>query len=244
MAEPGFGTPDFLGPPGHLHLVAPELQSQVPGQRVQGVHWGQSTPVGVPAPRLRGGGRDPSRLRLRLDPATPAGEYVAVLDLADGQQREVNVQVQAHARLRTVPGTLRFVGEPGAEVSAQLMLENLGNVDIPLGEALVTGVFDDLGIEAALASTYRLESDDLNQIVGHIFSRLRDAHGGLLKLRVEGGAQALAPGERRLLVLFTTLGPKLKAGHRYHGVLGIAEHNVALRIEVAGPAPGTSKGTS
>ena len=98
--------------------------------------------------------------------------------------------------------------------------------------ALLTGVFDDNGIEAAMASVYRMDSTDLNHLLGQAFARLKEAHGGLLKLRVREGAGALAPGAQRVLVLETRLGDKLMPGHSYHGVIDIGIHGVAVEIQV------------
>ncbi|PZO17962.1 MAG: hypothetical protein DCF26_08935 [Burkholderiales bacterium] len=125
-------------------------------------------------------------------------------------------------------------------MQAQLLLENRGNVPIEIDETLVTGVFDNDGIETALAAAYRLDSDDITQIVGTVFARLRDAHGGLLKLRVTEGAGALAVGERRLLTIETVLSSKLHTGHGYHGVLQLGGHAIAVRLSVA-PALITGK---
>ena len=175
---------------------------------------------------------DPARARLRLPPETPPGQYEASLEYADGRRQALSLTVEPRPRIRVSPGTLRFSGAAGARVQAQLLLENRGNVPVPIDEALVTGVFDDNGIETALASAYRQQSEDLNQIVSTVFGRLREAHGGLLKLRVTEGAGPLAVGERRLLQLDTTLGAKLQPGHGYHGVLQLGGHAIAVRLQV------------
>jgi hypothetical protein len=135
-------------------------------------------------------------------------------------------------RLRVLPATLRLAAAAGAKASAELLLENRGNVPVEIGAVLVAGLFDDDGIEAAMAAAYNLEAKDVNQIVGHAFERLRQAHGGLLKLRVLRGAGVLAVGERRLLEIETRLGAKLAAGHGYHGVLELAGHGIAVEVQM------------
>jgi hypothetical protein len=238
MAERRRVSVDFLGPPNRLRLAAADIDAIA---AARGVHWIDSPHRGAAAPVLRRS-RDPANTRLRLHPATPPGDYTAVLELADGSRREITMSVEARPRLRVSPSELRFVGQPGDAVSVRLLIENRGNVDIPIGDTLVTGIFDDDGIETALASTYRMETDDLNRIVGNVFARLREAHGGLLRLRVAEGAYPLARGERRVLVLTTTLNAKLKRGHRYHGVLEIGEHGIAVRIKVEGMEPDQPQG--
>lgn len=178
-------------------------------------------------------------MRLALDGAADDGVALAAVHLPDslqhlqsGRHTLLRLNVEPRPRIRVSPGTLHLSGAPGARAQAQLLLENRGNVALPIDEALVTGVFDDNGIETALASAYRLQSEDMNQIVSTVFGRLREAHGGLLKLRVAEGAGPLAVGERRLLQLDTTLSAKLQPGHGYHGVLQLGGHAIAVRLHV------------
>jgi hypothetical protein len=177
-------------------------------------------------------GRVPGRARLRLPTHTPPGHYEGSVEFADGKCQPFEVTIEPCPRIRVSPSTLSLSGASGAQAKAQLLLENRGNVPIAIEETLVTGVFDNDGIETALASAYRLESDDLNQIVATVFGRLRDAHGGLLKLRVAEGAGELAVGERRLITVETVLSSKLHAGHGYHGVLKLGGHAIAVRLSV------------
>jgi len=232
MAERRGGSVDFFGPPTRLRLAAANPE---PFRAARGAHWpeGERAARRGARPSLRPG-RDAAATRLRLDPLTPPGDYTVMLELADGGEREAHVVVEARPRLRVSPSGLRLEGAPGGAASARLLVENRGNVGVTIGDALVTGVFDDDGIETALASTYRLDTDDVNRIVGHVFARLRDAHGGLLRLRVTEGAGEIAPGERRMLALETTLSSKLRRGHGYHGVLEIGQHGIAVELRIAG----------
>jgi hypothetical protein len=232
MADRGRAGVDFIGPPTRLRLAAANAE---PFRAARGAHWPESQRAVARGtrPMLRPG-RDAAATRLRLDPLTPPGDYTVMLELADGGQREAHVLVEARPRLRVSPGALRLEGPPGGAASARLLIENRGNVGVTIGEALVTGVFDDDGIETALASTYRLDTDDVSKIVGNVFARLREAHGGLLRLRVTEGAGEIAPGERRLLVLETTLSSKLRRGHGYHGVLEIGQHGIAVELRIGG----------
>jgi hypothetical protein len=234
MAEKRKASVDFLGPPSRLRVAAADAQAIA---SARDVHWpeGQRAAKSMAAPVLRRG-RHAANTRLRLDPSTPPGDYTAVLELADGGQREITMSVEPRPRLRVSPSELRFDGAPGAAVSARLLLENRGNVPITISDALVTGVFDDDGIETALASTYRMDTDDLSKLVGNVFARLREAHGGLLRLRVTEGAGDVPPGEHRVLVLETLLSSKLRRGHGYHGVLEIGEHGIAVRLRIDGQA--------
>ncbi|CAD5371611.1 hypothetical protein RA210_U160017 [Rubrivivax sp. A210] len=232
MAEQDKGapaTPRFMGPPGRLRLAGVDARQWA---QVEGVQLPEALQPRRARPALRRGG-DPARARLRLPPDTPPGRYDITLALAGGKSQCASVDVQARPRLRVTPSALRLTAAAGASACAALLLENRGNVPVEIGPVLVAGLFDDDGIEAAMASVYNLDSHDVNKIVGHAFSKLREAHGGLLKLRVRQGAGPLAVGERRVLELEARLGEKLVPGHGYHGVLEMAGHGIAVEVAVS-----------
>lgn len=223
MAEAA--RPAFLGPPRRLEL----------GDAALGAVTAVELPAGVRAPAgdaLAWRAGDPAAARLRLARDTPPGAYTAIVQRADGTRTPVTLQVQARARLRLRPGTLHVQGAPGQRVAASLVAENRGNVAVEIPEQAVGGVFADDGLETAFSAAYRLDSDDLDQVARTLFGKLRESHGGLLKLRVTAGAGALAVGERRTLALELELGRSLKGGRGYHGSVPLAGAAVGLRITV------------
>lgn len=224
-AAPG---PVFIGPPGRLRLAGVDSARVAELQDVL-------LPGTLRARRASGAlrkSRHPERLRLRLPANTRPGTYTVALAFADGQKQEATVSVEPQSRLRVTPSALRLAAAPGATAHAQLLLENRGNVPITVTPALVAGLFDDDGIEATMAAVYQLDTDDIGKIVSHAFGKLRQAHGGLLKLRVMEGAGDLAVGESRLVRLETRLGDKLTSGHGYHGLLEIGGHGIAVEVTV------------
>lgn len=223
------GNVAFAGRPGRMRLIDASLPPIDARTRIELPPELEPRREGAGALRAR---RDPARARLRLARSTPPGHYLATLRSADGSAREIAIDVEPRQRLRVKPNALRFRGTPESAVSATLSIENRGNVAVEIAETQVSGVFDDNGIEDALASVYRLETDDVQKIVGQLFKRLREAHGGLMKLRVTEGAGTLGLGERRNVTFETVLAAKLRGGHRYHGVLTFAGHDIAIEVEV------------
>ena len=104
----------------------------------------------------------------------------------------------------------------------------------------IVGIYDDNEIELAFAQTYRLETGDANQLVGHLLQKMREGHGGLLKIKVDG-AGALDGGASRVLTLRAQLGSKLKPGHSYHGFWRLYPLRVKVRVTVRPEARGGSK---
>ncbi len=229
MAERRGAAADFLGPPLWLRVATPDHEAFASARAAR---WPDDRPSRAEtAPRLRRS-RDASRTRLKLDPTTAPGRYKLILELSNGKTRDVSVSVHPQARMRITPRGLDLSGPPGGAASARLLVENRGNVGIDIGDTLVTGIFDDNGIESALASTYRMDTTDMSAILGNLFAHLREAHGGLLRLHVTEGQGLLAPGESRVLGLQTTLASKLHRGHGYHGVLQIGQHGIGVRVRI------------
>jgi hypothetical protein len=244
MAEPRASAGNvihFAGPPHRLLLLsAPELDladvELEPGSDLAGAAHVDRTPVRIRR-RRRGTGRSP--LRIKIDRTTPPGDYEAVLR-AGGERYPARITVEATPRLSAGPAEIRFAGAPGDEADARLTLINTGNVAIDVPRSASVGIYDDDGIEQAFAQTYRLETDDANQLVGHLLQKLRDGHGGLLKINVDG-AGPLDGGATRVLSLRVQLAPKLKAGHSYHGVWSLDPLHVAVAVILRPEARGASK---
>jgi len=207
-----------------------------PGSELAGAAHFDRTPLRIRR-RRRDSGRSP--LRIRIDRTTPPGDYEAVLR-AGRERYPAQITVEPMPSLSASSARIRFVGAPGDEAAATLTLINTGNVTIDVPELVAVGIYDDNGIEMAFAQTYRVETDDANQLVGHLLQKLREGHGGLLKIKVDG-AGALDGGASRVLPLRAQLGSKLKLGHSYHGFWRLYPLRIKVRVTVLHEARGGSK---
>jgi hypothetical protein len=231
----------FAGPPQRLQLLsAPDIDLANAEIEV-GADLAGAARVERSPPRLRrrrpASGRPP--LRIRIDRATPPGEYDAVL-LSGDTRHAVRITVEAAPRLHATPAGLRFAGAPGDEAVARIVLANTGNVAIDIPKLTSVGVYDDDGVEEAFAQTYRLETDDPTALVGHLLHKLREGHGGLMKIQIDG-AGPLPPGTSRELSLRAELAPKLRPGHSYHGVWSLDPLHVAVGVTVRRETRGDRK---
>ncbi|HTW27767.1 MAG TPA: hypothetical protein VME92_11605 [Acetobacteraceae bacterium] len=201
----------------------------------------QGHPMGAPVVAgLRVNG-DYARLRARIDPGLPPGQYAAELHAGDGVRR-LTVAVDPLVSLRVDPPLLRLAGAAGAALQAPIMLANAGNVPAELPENGLVGVYEVNGVETAIGHAYRADAEDGNQILARFIEELRKGYGGLVKLRLEGAAGALPPGKARALTITATLPTRLQSGRTYTGVWPFMNLNYAVRVEVGGQAAPANQG--
>jgi hypothetical protein len=186
----------FRGTPHRLSLSNPALAGHECGELVLpeelAAHSG--SPV-IPLP-VRESRLDGPSIKLRLDRTAPAGKYQAELRLS-GKTVPVTLEIAPAPRLSVFPLSADFVGKAGSEPVLEISLANEGNVAIDLPERSIVGIFDDEGLEAAFAETYRQDTDDPVQLVGHWLRKLRDGYGGRLrKLLATAGGGADDQGKR------------------------------------------------
>ncbi len=231
VSDKGY-TVHFAGPPQRLQLLsAPDVDFAAiafePGSALAGAAQIERTPPRIRR-RRRASGRPP--LRIRISHATPPGDYEAVL--RSGEVRyAARITVEAAPRLHMTPAGLRFEGAAGDAALARVLLANTGNVAIDVPKSISVGIYDDDGVEQAFAQTYRLETDDPTVLVGHLLHKLREGHGGLMKIHIDG-AGPLEAGGHRELTLRAELAAKLRPGHSYHGVLSLDPLQAAVAVIV------------
>ena len=241
MTAPPTGLVYFTGPPQRLQsvcsIMGPDAELDFsPGDALRDAMPADGLPV-----RVRTSGRSGSaRLTLRMDYRTPPGRYQAVVKVGN-RSIPAEIHVAPSPRLKTSPAGLTFQAAAGESAVQYLALENAGNIPIEIPEVATAGIYDDNGIETAFASTYRQEGDDVQQLLGHLLGKLREGHGGLLKLRIPQGACLLRPGESRMIQVESRLPVKLKAGHSYHGVWHLEPLHAAVRVVVLKLSQGDEK---
>jgi hypothetical protein len=233
MATSTGGSPlRLFGPPNRLSFAGTDIATGDRGTLIlpdslQRYAETREIPVSIRATR-----RGTRRMRTRLSRTVPPGSYPAELEIA-GRKYPLTIDVAEAPRLRIFPLSATFAGRPGDTAEVELTFTNGGNVAIEVPETIAVGIFDDDGIEAAFADTYRQDSDNAQELVGHWLRKLREGYGGLLKLRVVEGAGELAPAAARVVKISTALPRKLKPGHGYHGVweFGPVFYRVAVTVQ-------------
>lgn len=218
---------EFIGPPHRMIAVGliPDLEpSEV---RIEGKVADCLDTRRAPLRARRARGHQ--QLKLRLRPDTPPGDYLATLHAGERSWSAL-VRVLPHPRVQMVPAELSFSGAPGARATCLAVLLNEGNVAIELPKVVPVGIFDDDGVESAFAATYARGAETFDDFFGTFHGRLREAHGGLLKLRLVRGAGKLAPCSSVALEVTAELPEALTRGHRYHGVWSTDFSTIAVSV--------------
>jgi hypothetical protein len=172
------------------------------------------------------------RIRVRLPRTTPPAVYDGAVETdADSPSIPLAIEVLPFRRLKVSPANLNFAGKPGSDASAAFALVNAGNTPFIVPERAHVGIYDNEGLETAFAGAYRAETDDPMEMLKVFLGKLRDGHGGLLKLRIADSGP-VQPGERRIFTAIAHLHEKLKSGHDYHGAWMLQDLNYAVSVNI------------
>lgn len=184
---------------------------------------------------------DPRILRVTLPQETPPGVYDAILR-TDEEQRPARVEVDAAPLLHVVPEQLRIDAHNGDLVGADVTMLNQGNVPVALRSLQAVGIFMSGGIERALRRAYVQQLRKDQRRVDVIADSLADAHGGLLKIKLEKGAGAIQPGEVRELHLVIHVPTGLDSGAMYGGNWELPGLVYPISVQMAGDPEPEGKG--
>lgn len=156
-----------------------------------------------------------------------------------GRDRPARVEVDAAPALRVIPEQLRVRAHPGDLVGTDLTVLNQGNVPVDLRRVQPFGVFLAGGLERALRRAYVDKLSKGERRVDVIADNLAEAHGGLVKMKLQKGSGTLAPGEMRSLEVTLEIPAGLAPGSTYAGNWELAGlvYPVTLTVEGAPPAP-------
>jgi hypothetical protein len=226
QTRPALATIEFVGPPRGL-IALGEIDNLAQADwRLEGniAQYLAQRGSALRQRRRAGGG-----LRLRLQAHTPPGDYPAKLYVGE-KPVDVMVRVLPAMQVTINPSELSFVGPPGGRATALMTLVNAGNVPVELPATAPVGAFDDDGIETAFAATYGKPVETFDNFVQIFHGKLREAHGGVMKLTITRGAGLHPPGTSAVVEMTLDLPKDLRAGHRYHGVFSTDFASLALSI--------------
>jgi len=173
------------------------------------------------------------KVTLRLPKSTPPGSYAGSLELG-GRRIPLAVEVEARAKIEASPSRLSFEAEPGAEVTADVTLHNVGNVPFQVPAASTFCVFDGTGVDHAFWVAFATEPPERKERIDLLLDDLADSHGGLVEVRARAEERTIAPGDSRDVQMSLRFSDRIRPGHGYAGSWGIG--GLRLRVRVRVPA--------
>ena len=178
-------------------------------------------------------GEKASRLHLSLSQSTPPGTYKGSAEFG-GKSYPVEVQVEPYHYLALSPRQLIVNAKAGEKMQVDLVLANSGNVACDIGKTHAFGLYDVHGAESAIGAAFRQTESTGFERADRLLEALSEGHGGMVRVQVEEGSGAIAPGEVRPLRLNLHFPSGLKSGHTYTGTLPIENLRYYAKVRVIG----------
>jgi hypothetical protein len=173
-----------------------------------------------------------SLLRIKLPVSTPPGAYKGTIQVGD-EELPIQVQVEPRPRLRLFPRSLKTVVASGAAVNANLTVLNTGNFMVNLQKEYRFCVFERGGIDRAFFVALASDQATGERRIERLANELATAHGGRVRLEIESGSGAIAPGEVRELRIALRLSDRLRAGQTYSGTWKVENTGLTIELQVS-----------
>jgi hypothetical protein len=183
---------------------------------------------------IRPGHTGPVSLSIDLDAQTPPGEYQAKVDIA-GTAQPVVIHVLEKVALRIQPAQLVIENLPDQKVTKQIVVRNLGNVPLTIGEIGAVYLDDDLQVCRTLRAAAASVDDELRPLEEYLARILLEAKhvaesSGILRIHNLEGRVVVQPGETRPMNLEIRVPGGLDRRGRYRGVAAIYTTNLSFVI--------------
>lgn len=173
---------------------------------------------------------DAGIVRIRLPSTTPPGRHETEVNVGDRTYAAV-LEIEENLELEIFPDLLRLSGAAGDVITRELTIVNHGNVPIEVPRSGGFGLFEHQGLERAIGEAFMAKTGDGAVTLNAIVMGASDAHGGLMRMRIEG-AGTLAPGESRELRVFFHLPDGIRSMRVYTGLWEL--YSINYYVEVRG----------
>jgi hypothetical protein len=220
----------FRGPPNRLTSLVPlPGEPEALQQREARLEGAEVRALGL-RPLAREG-VNMGKLTIRLPKSTPPGTYAGSVALG-GEQVPIVAEVEPRPRLEANPRRLRVEATPGAEVAAEVVLVNTGNVPCDVPSASTFCIFDGSGVDHAFWVALASDPPKGRQRIDVLLDDLAGSHGGLVEVRARAEKGSIAPGDARTVELALRFSDRLQAGHSYAGAWEAEGVRVPIRVSV------------
>ena|SRR5882672_1737261 len=174
-----------------------------------------------------------SLLRIKLPVSTPPGSYKGTIQVGD-KELPIVIDVEPRPRVRLFPRSLKARAARGSVVNANLTVLNTGNFVVNLEKEYRFCVFERGGIDRAFFVALASDQATGERRLDRLANELAVSHGGRVRLEIESGAGAVAPGEARELRIALRLSDRLRPGQTYSGTWKVENTGLAIELQVTG----------
>jgi hypothetical protein len=174
-----------------------------------------------------------SILSFRLPRTTRPGKYEGTIELGTLQVPMI-AEVEPRPHLRILPHSVAVKVRPGERITTEIMLVNLGNVDIRLESEYTFCVFDNRGLDFAIFRCLTGEDGGAKRRVDRFVDDLAESHGGLVRVMTGEKAARIAPEEVCELEINLHFSRRLRPGHTYNGAWTVSQTSFAVEVETIG----------
>ncbi|HUB55288.1 MAG TPA: hypothetical protein VMB04_08995 [Mycobacterium sp.] len=227
----------FAGPPKRLTGTIPLINETDTKLKLRSVALSSPTLKGAGSlplgdtpffARLYPGQQASVSATISLDPSTPPGDHQ--FELTVGKRTiAVDAHVEEVVDLRLAPSQITILADSETTHNRNLIVENAGNVDLPLGAESVVLVYDSVDLQCLLVPAIN-ESDrsTVEAMLKSIMHRTGDLQAGTLIMRRD--STVLHPGQQLSVDVSFNLPEKLKPQHHYYAHIPL--YNATLLVDI------------
>jgi hypothetical protein len=176
-------------------------------------------------------GLNVGKVTLRLPKSTPPGSYAGSVEIG-GRTLPVAVEVEPRPKVEVSPSRLVLEVEPGAEVTVDVTLLNIGNVPFDVPAASTFCVFDGSGVDHAFWVAFVTDPPEGKERIDLLLDDLAESHGGLVEVRARASERTVAPGESRNVQVTLRFSDRIRPGHAYAGSWDADGLHLRIRLSV------------
>ena len=227
----------FVGPPRGLTGAIPLINETDTKLKLRSIGLKSATPKAAARlplgeayffARLYPGEQATVPATISLDPSTPPGDYQFELTIGK-RSVAVDAHVEEVVDVRVEPSQISILAGSETTYARTLILENAGNVDLPIGAESIAPVYDSQDIACVLVPAIN-ESDrsSLEAMLRNMLGSIGDLQAGTLVTRHD--PIVLHPGQKLTVDVSVNLPGKLKRLHHYFAHLQL--YNATVLVDI------------
>ncbi len=227
----------FSGPPRALTGTIPLINSGADKQKIRSVAVSTGDLMGAAGlpfrefpfyARLGPGEQANISGKMMLDRKTPPGNYDVRITVG-ARTLPATVYVTEVVDLRVQPRQITILAGSHSSHTREFILENLGNVDLPIGAQCEVPLFESLDLVSSMVTgLHKAGKDSAESMVRGLLREWSELQAGTLVIKRD--AKILRAGQKAAIDVEFRLPPELKPVRRYHTNLQL--YNAPVSVDI------------